>query len=330
MFFSVIIPLYNRPDEIKELLESLTEQTYKNFEVIIVEDGSTEKSDHIIASFTSVLNIRYFFKPNTGPGDSRNYGVHQTSSDYFIFLDSDCIIPDKYMEAVNAEVEAYDIECFGGPDEAHPSFTNIQKAISYSMTSFLTTGGMRGGSEKVIKFHPRSFNMGFSRRVFEKTRGFGGMRFGEDIDLSLRIEKAGFSCALIKEAFVYHKRRTDFKKFFKQIYNSGIARINLFKLHPSSLKLTHFAPAVFAIFLILSLAALSIGFPWFFYLLLLYLMAIMLHATFQFKSVQIGILAIIATLVQMISYGTGFIIAFILRVLLRKDAFSAFTRNFYK
>ena len=262
---------------------------------------------------------------------SRNFGVEKSTGTYFVFLDSDCVLPENYIEILNGAMRGNLIDCFGGPDRAHPSFTPVQKAISYSMTSFFTTGGIRGGSKKVIKFHPRSFNMGFSPLVYQRTKGFAPIRFGEDIDLSLRIEEAGFTCSLIEDAFVYHKRRTDFYKFYKQIYNSGIARINLFKRHPGSLKLTHFFPAVFVIAFILSLASLVI-FKWSFFLwcFVVYFLVIFFDASWQSKSSKIGFLALVSTCVQMLAYGTGFIKAFFKRVLLGKPEFAAFEKNFYK
>jgi glycosyltransferase involved in cell wall biosynthesis len=329
--FSVVVPVFNRPEEIRELLESLSCQTYKDFEVIIVEDGSGICCDKIVHQFKELLNVHYFLKPNSGPGLSRNYGVEKASGNYFIFLDSDCVIPQQYIEVLHREISAKGIQCFGGPDLAHASFTNVQKAISYSMTSFFTTGGIRGGSRKVIKFHPRSFNMGFSEEVFRATQGFAPMRFGEDIDLSLRIEAHGFQCALIGGAYVYHKRRTDFKKFFKQIYNSGIARINLYKRHPSSLKLTHFFPAAFVIaFVVSAIACLFFKNALFFLPMVAYLFLIAGDASYQNKSIKIGSLAVIATLVQMFAYGSGFIKAFIFRIIFGKKEFSAFEQNFYK
>ena len=245
MKFSIIIPLYNRPQEIDELLESLTKQTQKNFDVIVVEDGSDIKSEEIVNKYANALDIKYYVKPNSGPGTTRNYGANQSDKDYFIFFDSDCIIPENYMEIVSQRLENQYTDCYGGPDAAMKTFTDIQKAISYAMTSVLSTGGIRGASEKAGKFHPRSFNMGFSKEVLAKTGGFSTMRFGEDIDMTLRILENGFQSQLIKEAFVYHKRRTDFRKFFRQVFNSGCARINLYMRHKNSLKLVHFLPACF-------------------------------------------------------------------------------------
>ena len=227
MRYSVIIPVYNRPDEVDELLQSLTAQYFKDFEVVVVEDGSSIPCKEVTDRYIDRLNIKYFSKPNSGPGQTRNYGAERSEGEYLIILDSDVILPERYFDAIEAELLASPADAFGGPDRAHDSFTDIQKAINYSMTSFFTTGGIRGGKKKIDKFYPRSFNMGVRRTVYETLGGFSKMRFGEDIDFSIRIFKGGYTCRLFPDAWVYHKRRTDLKKFFKQVHNSGIARINL-------------------------------------------------------------------------------------------------------
>ena len=238
MKYSIIVPVYNRPDEVDELLQSLTEQTFNDMEVIIVEDGSSQPCENIVHRYAGKLQLRYYTKENSGPGQTRNFGAEHSQGEYLIFLDSDCVLPPDFLKAVDEELKRKDCDAWGGPDRAHASFTNVQKAISYSMTSFLTTGGIRGGKKQMDKkFYPRSFNMGIRRSLYRQLGGFSSMRFGEDIDLSLRIYKSGASCRLFPEAWVWHKRRTDFKKFFKQVHNSGIARINLMKRHPGSLKL---------------------------------------------------------------------------------------------
>ncbi|MEG2855945.1 glycosyltransferase, partial [Bacteroides sp.] len=229
MRYSVIIPVYNRPDEVNELLQSLVEQHYNDFEVIIVEDGSSVPCKTIADAYSDRLTIHYFEKPNSGPGQTRNYGAERSRGEYLLILDSDCIIPPGYFEAIEQELQNKPADAFGGPDRAHSSFSDMQKAINYSMTSFFTTGGIRGGKKKMDKFYPRSFNMGVRRTVYQALGGFSDMRFGEDIDFSIRIFKGGYSCRLFPGAWVYHKRRTDLKKFFKQVHNSGIARINLYK-----------------------------------------------------------------------------------------------------
>ena len=223
-YLSLIVPVYNRPQEVQELLESLAAQDNRDFEIIIVEDGSTVRCDRIVEQYKSAIDIKYFFKENSGPGLSRNYGAERAEGKYVVFLDSDCIIPRQYTQVVRQACQEAGVDAFGGPDRAHDSFTNIQKAINYSMTSFFTTGGIRGQKQSMEKFHPRSFNMGFSQEVLKATGGFSGLRFGEDIDMSIRIMAAGFKTCLLPEAYVFHKRRTSFRKFFKQVYNSGMAQ----------------------------------------------------------------------------------------------------------
>ena len=329
MKFSIIIPVYNRPDEVEELLESLTKQKSGNFEVVIVEDGSVEKCDKIVGSYQSKLDISYYFKENGGPAMARNYGMEKAKNDYFIFFDSDCIIPETYLETTDKVlVESYS-DAYGGPDAAHESFTTVQKAISYTMTSFFTTGGIRGGNEKMEQFKPRSFNMGYSRGVYEKTGGFSNMRFGEDVDMSLKILDSGFKTQLIKDAFVYHKRRTDFRKFFKQVYNSGIARISLEKRHPGSLKLVHTIPAVFFLGT-LFLLVLSVFHGLFLIPIVFYVLLLFIDSIAQTKSVVVALTTIPAAFTQLFGYGLGFIVSFWRRIILKRDEFHAFRKNFYK
>ncbi len=323
MKFSVVIPIYNRPDEVKELLESLSIQTYKNFEVLLIEDGSTLKCEDVANEYNNKLSISYFYKINEGRSIARNYGIARAIGDYYVIFDSDCIIPENYFTIVNEFLHHNPIDCFGGPDRAHHSFTPIQKAISYSMTSFLTTGGLRGSSKKITKFYPRSFNMGFNKKVIEATGGFPDIPLAEDIDLSFRIEKAGLSIALIEKAFVYHKRRTSFKQFFRQVNRFGIGRIDLYKKYPDTLKLTHFIPALFVGFTILSLL-LSIYSYLFIVPLLSYLLAILIDATIVNKNSSIGFLSVWSTLVQLFGYGTGFIQAFVKRVLFKQNEFAKY------
>ena len=247
MKYSLIIPVYNRPDEVDELLESLTGQTFTDFETVVVEDGSSRPCRDVVEKYAGRLSVKYYDKPNSGPGQTRNYGAERSSGEYLIVLDSDCVLPPGYLQAVDDELRREPADAFGGPDRAHESFTDVQKAISYAMTSFFTTGGIRGGKKKMDKFYPRSFNMGVRAEVYRRLGGFSKMRFGEDIDFSIRIFKAGCSCRLFPDAWVWHKRRTDMKKFFKQVHNSGIARINLYKKYPESLKLVHLLPMVFTV-----------------------------------------------------------------------------------
>ena len=335
--YSIIIPVYNRPDEVDELLESLLAQTVKDFEVIIVEDGSQKPCKDVCDKYVDKLNIHYFLKENGGPGPARNYGVEKAQGDYVLILDSDCVIPSGYLAAIEAELNANPCDAFGGPDAAHESFTDIQKAISYSMTSFFTTGGIRGGKKKLDKFYPRSFNMGMKRSVYNNLNGFSKMRFGEDIDFSYRIFENGYTCRLFPEAWVWHKRRTDMRKFFKQVFNSGIARINLEKRHPGTMKLVHMLPMVFTlgvIFLVALAIVSAFTFPTLWWIplcpLLLYMLLIFTDSSIVNKSVKIGALSIMAAYVQLMGYGLGFIKAWWLRCVLGKSEFAAFEKNFYK
>lgn len=322
MRYSVIIPVYNRPDEVDELLQSLTMQHFKDFEVVVVEDGSSIPCKEVVDRYADRLNIKYFSKPNSGPGQTRNYGAERSEGEYLIILDSDVILPEGYFDAVEKELLASPADAFGGPDRAHDSFTDIQKAINYSMTSFFTTGGIRGGKKKMDKFYPRSFNMGVRRAVYEALGGFSKMRFGEDIDFSIRIFKNGYTCRLFPDAWVHHKRRTDLKKFFKQVHNSGIARINLYKKYPDSLKLVHLLPAVFT----LGVALLLLGTPFCLFSftpIILYALLVCMDSTIQNKSLTIGIYSIAAAFIQLIGYGTGFWRAWWQRCVRGKDEFKS-------
>ena len=329
MEFSVIIPVYNRPDELDELLYSLTEQSYSDFEVIVVEDGSIKKSNTVIEKYKSSLSISYFEKQNSGPGLTRNEGAKKASKEYLVFFDSDCIIPKDYFRNVNDYLTKYPVEAYGGPDKALPSFTAIQKAINYSMTSFFTTGGIRGGKKSMDKFHPRSFNLGVRRDVFNSIGGYGAMRFGEDVDFSLRLLGAGFSTALISDAFVYHKRRTNFRQFFKQVNNSGIARINLHLTHPGSLKIVHWLPSAFVICMVI-IILLSFFFPKLLLIPLLYCLLVFIDSYVKNKSVKVALYSILAAWVQLFGYGTGFLVAFWNRLILKKGEFISYEKKFYE
>ena len=329
MRYSIIIPVYNRPDEVDELLNSLTQQTVHDFEVIVVEDGSSVTCEHVVKRYEQQLNIRYFNKPNSGPGQTRNYGAERSSGEYPLILDSDCILPPGYLAAIEEELKRQPADAFGGPDRAHDSFTSTQKAINYAMTSFFTTGGIRGGKKKMDKFYPRSFNMGLKADVYRALGGFSKMRFGEDIDLSIRIFKGGYSCRLFPEAWVWHKRRTDLKKFFKQVYNSGIARINLYKKYPESLKVVHLLPAVFTLGVVFILLS-SLICPYALLLLAMFAIIIFTDSSIRNRSLWIGMLSVLAAFIQLTGYGSGFLSAWWKRCILKKDSFSAFEKNFYK
>ena len=329
MKFSIIIPVFNRPDEVDELLESLCQQTVKDFEVLIIEDGSVKPCKDVCDKYANILDLHYYAKENSGPGQSRNYGAERANGEFVIILDSDVVLPTGYLQAVEDELKQKPCEAFGGPDAAHPSFTPVQKAISYSMTSFFTTGGIRGGKAKLDKFYPRSFNMGIRRDVYLQLGGFTKMRFGEDIDFSYRIVEAGYMPRLFPEAWVWHKRRTDFRKFFRQVYNSGIARINLEKRHPGTMKLVHLLPTVFTLGVI-GLLIISLFWPLACVPIILYSLIILIDSSLKNKNLWVGILSIPAAFVQLMGYGFGFIESWWKRCVLKKDEFTAFEKNFYK
>ena len=385
MKYSIIVPVFNRPDEVDELLESLCSQTLKDFElrsnsvttrqstdksdsalaapsfeVVIVEDGSEKTCKDVCDKYANILDLHYYYKDNSGPGQSRNYGVERAHGEYVIILDSDVVLPEGYLMAINSQLSTLNsqLTCWGGPDASHPSFTPVQKAISYSMTSFFTTGGIRGGKKKLDKFYPRSFNMGIRRDVYQQLGGFSKMRFGEDIDFSYRIVEAGYQPQLFPDAWVWHKRRTDFRKFFRQVYNSGIARINLTKRHPGTLKLVHLLPAVFTLgvvgclLLILAGAGLYVEGEWLdakglrptdnmhqgvgfvfcvlgLFPLLFYSTVIFIDSSIRNRSLWVGLLSIPAAFTQLMGYGFGFIVAWWKRCVLKQDEFTAFEKNFY-
>jgi glycosyltransferase involved in cell wall biosynthesis len=328
-FFSLIIPVYNRPYEVFELLESLSRSTNKNFEVIIIEDGSTVKCDTIVTDYSHALNIKYEYQNNTGPGPARNRGAKAAKGEYLIFLDSDVIVPENYLEIVVKHLLNYPVDCFGGPDKAHDSFTSVQKAINYSMTSNLTTGGIRGSKEGLDRFYPRSFNLGIKATVFNDVNGFSKMRFGEDLDLSMRIIEKEYQTALIPDAFVYHKRRNNFNSFFKQVYNSGIARINLEMRHRHTLKLVHALPMVFTFYIAISLILTFIH-PIFAAFLVAPAVLFFLDALRVTAEIKTSAYSILAAYTQLTGYGLGFAKAFLMRIILGRDEFYSFKKTFYK
>ena len=308
--FSVIIPVYNRPREVKEILQSLATQTVKDFEVIIVEDGSAIRCEDVVDIFRDQLRIDYFFKPNTGPGPSRNAGFARAKGNYFVVFDSDCILPSNYFAIVIKALEENHWDAWGGPDKTHEDFTLRQRAMGYTMSSLLTTGGIRGGKKHLGWFQPRSFNMGISRKVFEATKGFTFDRFAEDIEFSIRMKKAGFNVGLIPDAFVYHKRRIDFKQFFKQVYNFGRGRALIGRVHPQEIKITHWFPTFFFLGSIVLLILPLINHQLFLLgasLFVLYLTAIFLHALIENQDFRVAILAVPAALCQLYGYGLGFL-----------------------
>ncbi|MBK5279661.1 MAG: glycosyltransferase [Bacteroidia bacterium] len=306
--YSIIVPVYNRPQEVEELLESLTKQTFKYFEVLLVEDGSSITSEKVFEKYAGKLNVRYFFKPNTGPGPSRNFGFEKARGEYFVLFDSDCIIPPKYFEEVEIFLTRTPLQAWGGPDKGHEDFTAVQRAMAYTMSSTLTTGGIRGGVTK--GFQPRSFNMGISKEVFQQTRGFRFDRYAEDIELSIRIRKAGFKTGLIPEAYVFHKRRTDFRQFYHQVFNFGRGRVLVGRAHSGEVKPTHWFPAFFLIgmlslpfLFIFNSTVAMVGLATYIF----YLSLILLGCSLTTRSILVGLLSVPAACIQLVGYGHGFL-----------------------
>lgn len=315
--FSIIIPVYNRPNEVDDLLASLAEQTVHNFEVVITEDGSTIPCRDVCEKYSGRVDVKYYAQENTGRSPARNNSMDKATGDYFVFFDSDCVIPPTYFETLAKALDENWLDCFGGPDAAHESFSDTQKAINFAMTSFWTTGGIRGGKASMEKFTPRTFNMGFSREVYEKVGGFREM-FSEDIDMSKRIEAAGFKTGLIRQCPVYHKRRVDFKKFFRQVHVFGMSRITLKLLYPGSLKLVHALPACFVVgLLMLVLAAIFVS-PWFLAPIWSYVVLLFVSALISTRSIKVALQAVPAAFIQLIGYGTGFIKAYFTKIILGK------------
>jgi glycosyltransferase involved in cell wall biosynthesis len=331
MLFSLIIPVYNRPDEVDELLESLSQSDYnEKFEIVIIEDGSAIRCEDVVNKYQDKLAISYYFKENSGPGDSRNYGMKKAKGDYFIIFDSDCIIPKEYLTEVDKALKLDYVDCFGGPDKALDSFSDIQKAINFAMTSFLTTGGIRGGSEKIGKFQPRSFNMGLSRKAFEASNGFGNIHPGEDPDLSIRLWNLGFETRLFSNAYVYHKRRIDWGKFSIQVNKFGKARPILNSWYPQYNKLTFFFPTVFIIGFAIAFLLLIFAYDLLLKLYFVYFLVLFLVSTYQNKSIKIGYLSVIAVWKQFYGYGIGFLESYIKIIVLKQKPQSAFPELFFK
>jgi len=329
--YSFIIPVYNRPDEVEELLASFKAmETELEYEIVIVEDGSTETSKEVVEKYTSDLDISYFFKENTGPGDSRNYGMQHAKGNYFIILDSDVIMPTNYLDEVDKSLKTEYVDCFGGPDAAHESFTDLQRAINFAMTSFITTGGIRGNKNAVDKFQPRSFNMGISKKAFEASKGFGRIHPGEDPDLSIRLWNLGFKTKLIPDAIVYHKRRISWRKFQQQVRKFGLVRPILNKWHPSTKKLTYWFPSLFIIGFDVSVVLAMFGFNWLLGLYGLYFVIAFLLAFFTTKSLKVAIMAVWAIGVQFFGYGTGFLESTFAISFQKKDPETYFPKLFFK
>lgn len=328
MRFSIVIPVFNRPQELDELLNSLTRQTFRDFEVVVVDDGSSLRCEEVAERYLSALELYYYYKTNSGPGLTRNFGAAKSSGEYLVFLDSDCIVPDGYVKAMNDALADNPADLYGGPDRAHPSFNATQKAINYSMTSFFTTGGIRGGKKSADKFYPRTFNMGVRRDMFEKVGGFTDMRFGEDVDFSYRVIEAGGTSRLFSDAWVWHKRRSNFRQFYKQVFNSGIVRIHLSLRHPGSLKMVHFLPATFTLGVILILIA-SLYYYELLFILAAFMLLICTDSAVRNRSIRVGFLSIWATFVQLFGYGFGFLVGWWNISVMGNTKYAAFNDTFY-
>ena len=329
--FSFIIPVYNRPNEIEELLQSFAKlEDTTEFEIVIVEDGSTDSSELVVKNYASQLNISYYFKENSGPGDSRNFGMQKAKGNYFIILDSDCILPKQYLKEVKKTLNSNYVDCFGGPDAAHASFSNLQKAINFSMTSFITTGGIRGNKNSVDKFQPRSFNMGLSKKAFEATQGFGRIHPGEDPDLSIRLWNLGFETAFFQTAYVYHKRRISWSKFYTQVNKFGMVRPILNKWHPETKKITYWFPSVFVFGVMLSVLLTFINVLLPLYLILGYYILAFIIALFQTKNIVVTFQSLIAITIQFFGYGIGFFKSTFFIGILNRNPEQQFPKLFFK
>lgn len=331
LHFSIIIPVYNRPDEMKELLESLSKQTYQDFELVVVEDGSIIKSDELCKEYSDTINISYYFKENAGPSIARNYGLEHAKGNYFLFFDSDCILPAHYMATINKELSEDFIDCYGGPDRAMADFSDFQKAVSYAMTSFFTTGGIRGGKKQVHKFHPRSFNLGFSKAVYESTGGFPVTRMhpGEDMVFAIEVIKRGFNTRLIENAYVFHKRRISFKKFYKQVFGFGKTRYIISQHYPETFKIFFLFPSFFTIGLGLLILLGLIQSPLYFLLILIYATMLFIDSIIKGSSLKVSLLSIASSFVQLCGYGMGFMDAVWKHKILNKDEFGVMDSSFY-
>ncbi|MFM1879560.1 MAG: hypothetical protein RLZZ241_2426 [Bacteroidota bacterium] len=335
LYFSIVVPVYNRPEELRELLASLVQQEYTNaYELVVVEDGSVHDAKQVVQQFSDRIQITYLPKPNSGPGDSRNYGMQHAAGNYFILVDSDCILPSNYLSKIHLALESDFAHCFGGRDAAHPSFNAMQKAISYSMTSALTTGGLRGASKPMKNFQPRSFNMGLSKIAFEQSKGFGNIHPGEDPDLSLRLKAKGFSIRYLPEVIVYHKRRITFKLFYRQVRRFGLTRPILNRWHPGSARLTYWFPLVFSLGLLLGVGLFIVTNQWQFhliaYLYLIYFVSLVAGAGLTYRSLNVAYLVPIATLVQFWGYGFGFLKSTTLLTFSKSDPETLMPELFFK
>lgn len=327
--YSFIVPVYNRPQEVENLLASIASLDFdREFEVVIIEDGSSLTCEDVCLRFRESVTINYFFKPNSGPGDSRNYGMSRASGNYFIILDSDCLLPVGYLKAVDSNLCKHYVDCFGGPDAAHDRFSNVQKGINYSMTAFLTTGGIRGGSEQLGKFQPRSFNMGLSLKAFKASGGFSEIHPGEDPDLSIRLWELGFETALFNNAFVYHERRISWVPFYKQVMKFGKVRVILNKWYPHTRKFSYWLPSLFVIAALLGIGSFLLGYPLIVFALLFYLLIVFVDGSVK-NGFLVGFYSVVATVIQFTGYGMGFLHSYLKIQVFSTNERTAFPELFF-
>ena len=314
MFYSVIVPVYNRPQEIHSLLACLAIQAYKNFEVIVVESGSSIKSEDVVKIYSSKINVRYFLRGNDGQGFSRNYGMSQAKGEFFIILDSDVLLDPDFIENIHMGIQDAGLDAYGGPDKLHPAATDMQKAVNYSMTSFLTTGGIRGSKKNKGKFYPRSFNMGISRKVYEATGGYKLPFMGEDIELSARIMTLGFKIGLIENAYVYHERKKDLKSYYKQMQWFGRARININRFFPNTFKIIHLVPVLFVSYLIGTFTIMALHWQIGYALSLplqIFFFCVFVDSLFQYHDLKVALYSIPTVFIQLYGYAIGMLQEFL-------------------
>lgn len=315
--FALISPTFKRPDEVTEFLDSLRKLDYPKdkFEIILGDGTPGDELRPLIYPYQKDLPLKIYYEEFLPVSNARNRAAELSTAQFFIFLDSDCIIPEGYLKAVEFFLDAHpQINLFGGPDAASEDFTDLQKAISFSMTSFLTTGGIRGGSSSVTTYHPRGFNMGISAELFNKVGGYDeNFVCGEDVELSMRLIKAGAKSAFIEEAHVFHKRRTSIKQFRRQVFRFGAARPLLAKAHPGNLKITHLFPLAFTVYRHVSailfllvfyfnLSVLSLPFAMY----VLYMVAVFFSALKK-EGLSVALLAVQTTNTMNAGYGIGFL-----------------------
>ena len=340
-FYSIIIPSFNRADELSELLKSFEQLDFPKdaYEVIIADDGSTDTTAELVKKFQDKksFTLTYCSQQNKGLGAARNLGMENAAGDFFVFVDSDVTVPPHWLNEIDLGLSREKADAFGGPDTYLDSFPALLKAINYSMTSFITTGGLRGKKgRKLAKFYPRSFNMGLSRKLQEKIGGFGNLRHGQDIEYSSRIIRSGAKVFFAEKAFVFHKRRTNLRRFLRQVFNWGIARINLYQIDPSMFEPLHAAPAA-ALILVLTVSAAAVFSPLFFWLFkiglvsgLLVLLFSMADAAIKYKQLKPSFYLPLVIPIQVFAYGAGFIYNFIRRAVFKKDVKTGFKKNYYK